>query len=242
LGVAIVAWNLYSSATDETVRGPVPLAYNSPQELVALAQGVTKGNPNAQVRIMEFGDYQCPSCRDFFQLTEPFLDMTYIEQGAVAFTYHDFPLYEGHPHAFLAARAARCAGDQDAYWEFHDRLFQNQVQWSARPDPSGDFVGFAEELGLDDSRFESCLASDAHAEVVMANRLLGEQLGVGGTPTILVDTGEGRAVRLDDFGIENMRRVIDAAIPRGPMSGDAGSGAGDSTAAGAAGATSGGTP
>jgi len=247
LGVAIVVWNLYSSAVDETVRGPIPLAYNSPQELVELAQGITAGNPNASVRIMEFGDYQCPTCLQFFQATKPFLDMTYVQGGAVAFTFHDFPLYDaGHANAFLAARAARCAGDQDAYWGFHDRLFQNQARWSARPDPSGDFIGFAEELGLNSATFESCLASDAHAEVVMANRLLGEQLGVQGTPTILVDTGEGRAVRLEDFGLESIRRVVDAALLSAQPPEDSASAEGDSVGASSTvsgGATpSGGTP
>lgn len=215
VGVAIVAWNLLSSAVDETARGPVPVAYASPQELVELAQGVVAGNPDARVRIVEFGDYQCPNCRDFHQLAKPFLDLTYIENGTAAFVYQDFPLHEGHPHAFLAARAARCAGDQDAYWEYHDRLFQNQALWSFRSDPAGDFVDYAESIGLDRGAFRACLASDRHAEVVTANRLLGEQLGVQGTPTVLIDTGEGRAVRLQDWSIENIRRVVDEALAAG---------------------------
>jgi protein-disulfide isomerase len=194
---------------------------------------------------MEFGDYQCPTCRDFFQLAKPFLDMTYVQEGQVAFIFHDFPLYEGHPHAFLAARAARCAGDQGDYWGLHDRLFQNQAQWSTRPDPSGDFVGYAEELGLDATTFESCLASDAHAEVVTANRLLGEQLGVQGTPTILVDTGEGRAIRMDDWGIESIRRIVEGALPSAPADsgaapGDSASGADSAGASAASGAGAGG--
>ncbi len=222
LGVAILAWNLVSSAVDSTVRGPVPIEYASPEELLQMAQGVHSGNPAAPVRIMEFVDYQCPNCRDFFQLAKPFIDMTYVEQGTVEFVLYDFPLYEGHQNAFLAARAARCAGDQDRYWAFHDRLFQTQAQWSFRSDPAGDFIGIAQEIGLNRDAFASCLRSDRHAEVVMANRRLGEQLGVQGTPTVLVDTGEGRAVRLQDWGIENIRRVVDEALaatspaPAGP--------------------------
>jgi protein-disulfide isomerase len=228
LGVAIVAWNVISSAVDETARGPVPLAYGSPEELVRLAQGVTTGNPDAPIRIMEFGDYQCPSCRQFFSATKPFIDMSYVQAGNVSFTFHDFPLYEaGHNNAFLAARAARCAGDQGQYWGFHDRLFQNQAQWSLRPDPSGDFIDYAGELGLDGATFRACLASDAHAEVVTANRLLGEQLGVQGTPTIIVDTGEGRAIRVDDYSIDNLRRIIDGALPSAPVAAGAAVGGGN---------------
>jgi protein-disulfide isomerase len=230
LAVAVVAWNLISSAVDETVREPVPLAYGSPQELVALAEGVTAGNPDAQIQIMEFGDYQCPSCRQFFSSTKPFLDLSYVQPGTVAFTFHDFPLYDvGHANAFLAARAARCAGDQGDYWGFHDRLFQNQASWALRPDPSGDFIDYAGDMGLDTATFRSCLASDAHAEVVTANRLLGEQLGVQGTPTILIDTGEGRAIRVDDYSIENIRRIVDAALPSAtPPAGDTSAAGGDS--------------
>ena len=212
LGIAIVAWNLVSSAVDGTVRGPVPIEYSSPQELLEMAAGIPSGNPDAPVRIMEFADYQCPSCRDFFQLAKPFIDMTYVEQGSVSFVLYDFPLFEGHQNAFLAARAARCAGDQDSYWAFHDRLFQTQSQWSFRADPASDFIGLAQEIGLNRDTFASCLRSDRHAEVVTANRRLGEQLGVQGTPTIMVDTGEGRAVRIQDWGIDNMRRVIDEAL------------------------------
>jgi protein-disulfide isomerase len=212
LGVGIVAWNLFSSAVDGTVRGPVPFEYSSAQELLERAEGVPSGNPDAPIRIMEFADYQCPSCREFFQLAKPFIDMTYIEEGTVQFVLYDFPLYEGHQNAFLAARAARCAGDQDQYWAFHDRLFQTQSQWALRSDPVGDFIGFAQDLGLNRDVFSSCLRSDQHAEVVMANRRLGEQLGVQGTPTILVDTGQGPAVRLQDWGIESIRRTVDEAL------------------------------
>jgi protein-disulfide isomerase len=212
IAIAIVVWNLLSSATDQTERGPIPLDYGSPQELVALAAGITSGNPDAPVRIMEFGDYQCPNCRDFHQFAKPLIDMSYVQAGTAAFVYYDFPIYEGHPHAFLAARAARCAGDQGAYWSYHDLLFQTQSQWSFRADPLNDFLALGEQLGLNDGDFRSCVRSDRHAEVVMANRLLGQQLGVQGTPTILIDTGDGPAVRLQDWGIENIRRVVDEAI------------------------------
>jgi protein-disulfide isomerase len=201
----------------------VEVVYETPQELIALAQGVHTGNPDADVTVIEFADYQCPSCRNFFQQAKPFLDLTYIESGQIRFTFYDFPLVNAHPNAFLAARAARCAGDQSSYWAFHDRLFQMQAEWSGLADPSGRFREYAAGIGLEGGAFASCLASDRHAEVVSANMILGLELGVQGTPTVLIDTGEGRAVAVQDWGIDNIRSVVDGALARaGGASGEAG--------------------
>lgn len=223
LGIVIVAWDLISSLMDDTVREPVEIAFETPQELLALAQPVMSGNPGAKVTVLEFADYQCPSCRNFFIQTKPFLDLTYIQAGDIRFSFYDFPLVDAHPNAFLAARAARCAGDQGAYWAYHDRLFQTQGAWVGLADPSGDFRRHAEGLGLDTGAFGSCLSSDRHADIVTANILLGIELGVQGTPTVMVDTGDGRPVRVADWGIDNIRAVVDQALSReaGPPAEDA---------------------
>lgn len=214
LAVLIMGWNVVGSMMDSTVRAPVPIAYDSPRELLELAEGVERGDPQAPVRIMEFSDYQCPACQDFFRRTKPFLDREYVDEGRALFVYYDFPLYEGHPNAFLAARAARCGGDQDGYWEVHDRIFQTQSEWAGLSDPAGRFERIAADAGLDASEFRSCLRSDRHAEVVSANRILGEQLGVSGTPTIILDTGEGRPVRVQNWDIQTLRDVLDEALGR----------------------------
>lgn len=212
LALLVVGWNLVSSILDDAARQPVALEFATPQELLAVAQGVERGDPNAEITIMEFADYQCPGCQAFFQQTKPFLEMTYVEQGSARFVFYDFPLSDIHAHAFLAARAARCAGDQDRYWDYHDRLFQTQPSWASQSDPLGDFVRYSEEIGLDRSAFQSCLRSDRHADVVTANRMLGEQLGVQGTPSVLVDTGTGNAVRVQDWSIDGIRAVVDSAL------------------------------
>jgi len=214
LAVLIMGWNVISSMMDTTARAPVEVSYDSPRELLDMATGIERGAPDAPVRIMEFSDYQCPACQDFFRRTKPFLDREYVDEGEALFVYFDFPLYEAHPNAFLAARAARCAGDQDGYWEFHDRIFQTQPEWSGLSDPSSRFEGMAQEVGLDRSEFRSCLRSDRHAEVVSANRILGEQLGVSGTPTIILDTGEGRPIRVQNWDIQTLRGVLDEALGR----------------------------
>jgi protein-disulfide isomerase len=95
----------------------------------------------------------------------------------------------GHPNAFLAARASRCAADQGRYWEYHDNLFRNQASWAPLPSPASTFLAYAETLGLDRDGFASCLDSDRHAELVTANMELGNRLNVQRTPTIFVEQG-----------------------------------------------------
>lgn len=213
LAAGIVIWNVAFSTGDQGARGPVPLDDVGPQELVQLAEGVERGDPNAPIVVMDFSDFSCPSCAAFTNQAKPYLEMNYIEPGLVRFAYYDFPL-GGFQHSFLAARAARCAGDQEGYWEFHDRLFQRQGEWSRQSDPFSSFVGYAEDLGLDSSEFRSCLGSDRYADVVTANMQLGEQLGVSGTPTIFLNAGEGRAERVESWSPTQLGAQINAALGR----------------------------
>lgn len=85
------------------------------------------GQTSAKVTLVEFSDYQCPFCARHFSQTEPQLIKEYIDNGKVKFYYRDFPLSQIHPGAQKAAEAARCVGDQNKYWEYHDLVFQNQT-------------------------------------------------------------------------------------------------------------------
>ena len=179
-----------SSASGNAVIAPVAVeGLDDPARLVELAQGQTKGSEDAPVTIIEFGDFQCPACQAFAMQVKPQIELGYVESGRAKFVYYDWPIVNGHPNAFLAARASRCAADQGMYWEYHDNLFRNQARWAAMTSPAATFVGYAEQLGLDEGEFSSCLHSDRHAELVTANMELGDQLGVSGTPTIYVEQG-----------------------------------------------------
>ena len=84
------------------------------------------GNPDAKVLIIEFGDYQCPSCRMFWHDVEPRLKKDYIDTGKAKLVFRDFPIVQIHPEALLASMAVDCAGEQNKYWEMHDAMFANQ--------------------------------------------------------------------------------------------------------------------
>ncbi|MGI9626620.1 MAG: DsbA family protein [Longimicrobiales bacterium] len=206
-GIAALANSLMGV---DAVAEPVDLGEMDNEALIELAQGMVYGDPNAPITIMEFGDYQCPACGFFGTAVKPQIDLAYIETGQAKLVFHDFPL-EGHPHSFVAARAARCAGDQDQYFAYHDAIFRNQESWSPKPNAAGDFVEYAADLGLDEGEFRSCLESDRHSDVVSANKRLGELMGVNSTPTLLVHDGTPPAQRLGGFQFVDIQQAIEAS-------------------------------
>lgn len=209
LGIGLVAYSVGSSVFSSAATQPVELSFETDEELVAMAQGVTMGDDAATVTIVEFGDYQCPGCGAFGLQVKPQIDTRLVGTGQAKFVFYDFPLVQGHANAFLAARAARCAGDQGAYWEYHMELFRNQGRWAAANMPSGAFESYAETVGIDRGAFASCLNSDRHAEVVTANMELGRRMNVNSTPTILLNV-DGQVRRLNSIDFPSIQSAIES--------------------------------
>ena len=139
---------------------------------------MTWGPATAPVTIVEWSDYECPHCRRAQQV----LDRLRGEfPDTVRLLFKDFPL-PSHPGAVPAASAARCAGAQGRYWEYHDLLFV------AQPDFSRDhLIGYARRLGLDVGRFTDCLDSGRHRDAVIADHRAGLEAGVRVTPTFFIN-------------------------------------------------------
>lgn len=214
LAGAVLAWNLVSGLTDQTARTPVPLEDTSAENLLRLAVPAEKGEGDTPIIIMDFSDYSCPACRQFAAAVKPFIDDPYVEQGLVRLQYFDF-VTGNFPNSFVAARAARCAGDQGEYWAFHDLLFRGQDEWARQADPVGRFEEYASRIGLDRGDFRRCLRSDRHAEAVTANTLLARQLGVNATPTVFLNTGEGQGRRIEQWNnAQQIMALLDEAIER----------------------------
>ncbi len=140
-----------------------------------------KGDLNAPITIVEFGDYECPFCARFYSQTFEQIDKQYIKTGKVRYVFRDFPL-SFHRQAQKAAEAAECAGEQGRYYEMHDLLFEQGVQGGEAA-----FIGYAEEMGLDKSDFKDCLYSGEMAEEVLNDFAEGQRLGVQGTPNFFVN-------------------------------------------------------
>lgn len=148
--------------------------------------GISKGQPNAPVVIMEFADFQCPACGQFARFSEP-LVKDHIDAGTVRFVWYDYPLVEIHQNAMLASRAGRCANEQNQFWAYHDYVFGQQQRWSEEKNPVNLFIEYAEQAGLDRNAFAQCLRSDKYQKEVSESRQLGGTLGVSGTPTLFVN-------------------------------------------------------
>ncbi len=157
----------------------VSILLRPPKVELSLDPGRLRGDPQAPVTIIEFSDYQCPYC----QAVEATLKQVLGKyEGQVSLGYRDFPLYQIHPQAKLAAEASRCAADQGKFWEYHDLLFGNP---SLLQEPA--LIEHARKLGLDESRFESCLSAGKFRPSVEADQQDGLKAGVTGTPSFFIN-------------------------------------------------------
>jgi protein-disulfide isomerase len=145
-----------------------------------------KGNPNAKVKIIEFADLRCPFCERFFQTVEPQLLKDYVDTGKVAFYFRQYEFLG--PASVTAGNAAECANEQNKFWEMHDYLYKNQPQESDTSLYNTDsLTKIAGQLGLNISKFKSCLSSTKYDKNVQDDLAAGQKAGVTGTPTVFIN-------------------------------------------------------
>ncbi|MET0623844.1 MAG: thioredoxin domain-containing protein [Pyrinomonadaceae bacterium] len=157
----------------------VAILLRPPRVQVGYDPSRLRGDAAAPVIIVEFSDFQCPYCRT----VEPTLKTLLGKYaGRVSLAYRDYPLREIHPQAQQAAEAARCAGEQDKFWEYHDLLYADGAKLDA-----GSLTGYARGLGLDAQRFTSCLASGKFKQAVEEDLQAGSEAGVNGTPAFFIN-------------------------------------------------------
>lgn len=184
-----------SAALQIFLRAPV-----SPIFKVAIDDQPSRGNPSAPVTLIEFTDYQCPSC----SREQPVLEKLLAEYGdRVRLVVRDFPLNQ-HENAMRAAEAAEAARAQGKYWEYTAILFNNQTALQEEK-----LKEYATRLGLDRQKFEAMLNSDLSLEKVRRDQQDGMKLGINATPTIFIN---GR--RADDISYEGLKAQIEAALPK----------------------------
>lgn len=150
-----------------------------PRAAVSVAGAPVRGAREASVTIAEFSDYQCPFCKRSQSVTKQLLQQ-YSEKVKLAF--RDFPIRGIHPLAQKAAEAARCAGEQGKYWEYHDLLFAKAPELEV-----SSLKQYATALGLDVTRFNDCLQQDKYAALVEQDLQHGIRLGVSSTPTFFIN-------------------------------------------------------
>lgn len=141
----------------------------------------TLGDPDAPVTIIEFSDYQCPYCARYHLETFDLILATYGDQ--IRYVFKDLPLTSIHPDAAPAANAAHCAGEQDNFWEFHDKLFAGQFGLGQDA-----YLSYADQLGLDLDAFTDCLEEGSYLGLGNDNINYLSSLGVPiSTPTFFIN-------------------------------------------------------
>lgn len=143
------------------------------------------GSPTAKVVIIEYGDFQCPFCGRFFKTVEKQIIENYIKPGKAAFVWRDFAFLG--EESFRSAEAARCAGEQGKFWEYHDKLFNSQNGENEGAFADANLKRFAGEAGLNQTAFNSCFDSGKYKKAVEDANTEGKSLGVSGTPATFIN-------------------------------------------------------
>ena len=166
------------------------------------------GDPNAPLKLVEYGDYQCVACHGAQQTVVPTLIQRYVATGTVSFEFRDFLVIDrglasqrGSDYDYESLRAAEgamCAGDQGQYWAFHESLYRN---WTG--EGVGDFSesrvrDLAAKLGLDTAAFNGCLDNKTYQSAVQQQDGDASAAGVSGTPTFMIGDQKISGSTVDD--------------------------------------------
>lgn len=143
------------------------------------------GNANAKITIVEFSDFECPYCAKYVLETYPQIKQAYIDTGKIKMVFKNFPLISIHSYAEIAAQASECANEQGKFWEYKEKLFQNQDALSA-----SNLKMYAKDFGVNESQFNACLDSKKYANEVEQDLEDGISARVKGTPTFLIGEDE----------------------------------------------------
>jgi protein-disulfide isomerase len=162
----------------------------------------TQGPEHARVTVVEYGDFECPSCKVAAPTMKMLLDQF---PNQIRFAYRHFPLEEAHPHALLAAEAAESAAGQGKFWPMHDLLFRNQAHLKAK-----DLLRYALELGLDAPRYTAEMDDHIYLQRVREQIDSGLRSHIRATPTFFVNG----IVQDISFGMIALHKAVEAAVQR----------------------------
>ena len=142
------------------------------------------GSQNAEISIVEFGDYQSTFCYKFHQNTLNTIQSDYIDSGKINYVYRDFPL--NGSDSILAAEATYCANDQENYWQYHNLLFENWAGENTGWITMNSLTQFAMDLNLDITEFKNCLTTHKYYQKIIDNENYAKKISINATPSFLI--------------------------------------------------------
>jgi protein-disulfide isomerase len=158
------------------------------------------GPKDAKVAVVEYGDFECPNCKQAAPAVKLLLERF---AGRIQFVYRHFPLEEVHPHALLAAEAAESAGAQGKFWLMHDLLFANQSRLKAHQ-----LSSYAERLRLDMVHYAADIKDHVYLQRIREHEQSGRESGVRSTPTFFVN----RNLHDVSFGVTRLFETVEILL------------------------------
>jgi len=156
-----------------------------------LPNGTAMGEEGATVLVEVWEDFQCPACRNYSTDIEPLIAENYVATGHVRYVFRQFPFLDervpSSNESQQSANASMCAAEQERFWDYHDMLFANWNGENRGAFSDKRLVAFAEALGLDMDRFNSCFQENKYRDEIAKDKADGQELGVTGTPSVFVD-------------------------------------------------------
>lgn len=192
-GYKLVKW----VNTPEEQQGPVSVALGENEW--------SKGNPQADVTLIEYSDFQCPACKTYYPLIRR---LSEEKKDELRIVYRHLPLVSIHKNSIAASKAAEAAGRQGKFWEMHDALFDKQDDWSDDSKPEDKFESYASELGLDLEKFKSDFESSEVENDVNSDLRAANSLRLNSTPSFILN---GRKIE-NPRGYEDLKKIIEDEI------------------------------
>jgi protein-disulfide isomerase len=204
--IAVIVFALVSAppAAVELREPTGPLGY--PQ-----ADGQALGSPDAPVLVEVYSDFQCPACRVLATSVKPLLIAEYVDPGHVRVVYRDFAFLGAE--SISAAIGARCAAEQNRFWQYHDYLFANQEGQERGAFSTARLDAIAETVGLDMEAYRACVADPAQRQALLDERTAAGAVPIDSTPTLVID-GEQRIVGVPEYG--TLRQALDTRLAQSP--------------------------
>lgn len=153
------------------------------ENILIKSDSTQTGPKDAKVKVVKFGDFQCPACAQANPVVSKLKDEY---KGRVNFVYRHYPLSQ-HKNAMIAAQAAESAGEQNKFWEMSDMLYGNQSEWGESVKPLDIFVKYAQELNLNVDQFKKAVTDEKYKEKVLKDQADGTAAQIRYTPTFLIN-------------------------------------------------------
>lgn len=166
-----------------------------------------KGKADSKVKLVEYGDFQCPYCSQYYSLLEQVMQKY---QDKVAFQFRHLPLNQIHQNAYAGARAAEAASEQGKFWDMYALLYQNQKEWSESNNAQTYLDTYAQQLGLNVSKFKKDFASSAVNDRINADKAAFNKTGEPlSTPTFFLN-----GKKIQETTVEGFSKQLDTALQK----------------------------